>query len=455
MQSHRQLPLQSGLDRAVERLLCKTQSPKVNNNMNLHRRYIALLILFASTQLAAQQTYTLGSAVKDFPIKKIINQTTTATQFSQLQKNITIIDFFGTWCAPCIKALPHLQALQQQFGNQVSIVLLSTEDEKQLRSFIAKNKQVTLPIIVDEGENIASLFQPPSYPYTIVLNKQGTIISTGNAASLTASDIEKWLAVKETAPTKKEVTTPPIVKENKPMPAPKIEEANALVKLSQNFMYAAKTNAATETFMQQLQNLTIDSLQQQLTNDDVKKAFWINLYNGYTQYFLKKNKEAYSSRNKFFKAKQINIAGKQFSLDDIEHGILRRSKIKWSEGYLNKLFPNKTEKKLRVHKLDYRLHFALNCGAASCPPIAFYSSNKIDEQLTLATKAFLTADANYDTATNTLYLPKLMSWFRKDFGGKKNMRALAKQLSIVPADKNPSIKFKPYSWTLYLDNYKN
>ena len=238
------------------------------------------------------------------------------------------------------------------------------------------------------------------------------------------------------------------------MPASKRTEY-ALVKLSQDFMYAAKTGGNSAPLIEQLKNISYNELLTQLNNDNLKKAFWINIYNGFTQYFLKLNHGSYLSRNKFFKANQINIAGKEFSLDNIEHGILRRSKIKWSEGYLNKWFPSTTEKQLRVENLDYRIHFALNCGAESCPPIAFYDDENLNNQLTSATKSYLSSEAKYDTANNSLQLPKLMSWFRHDFGGKQKMLALIQSLNIVPAGKKPSISFKPYSWNLYLDNYKN
>ena len=219
-------------------------------------------------------------------------------------------------------------------------------------------------------------------------------------------------------------------------------------------MYAAKTGEQTTSFITSLKDLSMDELTATITNDNEKKAFWINLYNAYTNTALKNNPDQYSNRGKFFGNEFIEIAGKKFSLDGIEHGILRRSKIKWSLGYFNKLFPNKIEKRLRVDKLDYRLHFALNCGAKSCPPIAFYKSETIDQQLDLATKAYLTGEAEYDAATNIVKLPTLMSWFRRDFGGKKKMIELLKQLSIIPVDKNPKVKFKSYDWTLYLENYK-
>jgi hypothetical protein len=140
------------------------------------------------------------------------------------------------------------------------------------------------------------------------------------------------------------------------------------------------------------------------------------------------------------------------SLDDIEHGILRHSKIKWSLGHLNKLFPGKFEKKFRVHSVDYRIHFALNCGAKSCPPIAYYAPEKIEAQLELATKNYLRSEVTLDTGKNVAYLPAIMGWFRGDFGGKKGMRSLLKKHGISQNVK-PVIRFKKYDWNLFLNNY--
>ncbi|MEO5647891.1 MAG: DUF547 domain-containing protein [Chitinophagaceae bacterium] len=141
------------------------------------------------------------------------------------------------------------------------------------------------------------------------------------------------------------------------------------------------------------------------------------------------------------------------SLDDIEHGILRRSKIKWSLGYLNKFFPGSFERKNRVNKVDYRIHFALNCGAKSCPPIAFYKPDQIDKQLSLATKTYLKGDAIYSGDNNSVGLPALMGWFRHDFGGKKKMKTLLKALEIIPENSDPKIHFNKYDWNLFLANY--
>ncbi|MEP6950620.1 MAG: DUF547 domain-containing protein [Ginsengibacter sp.] len=133
---------------------------------------------------------------------------------------------------------------------------------------------------------------------------------------------------------------------------------------------------------------------------------------------------------------------------------MRRSKIKWSGGYFSKLFPSEFERENRVKKVDYRIHFALNCGAGSCPPIAFYDPEKLDKQLDLATMIYLKGESVYDSIHNVVALPAIMGWFRGDFGGKQKIKALLKKLQIIPGDTNPKITFKKYNWDLFTRNYK-
>lgn len=402
---------------------------------------------------SSQLPYKVGAVVSDFAISSSLNTTQPFNSLKSINGDIVILDFFGTWCVPCVKALPTLTALQQQYPTQLSVVLISIEEEQRLKDFIAQRKNVTLPIIVDKGETITQLFQPPAYPYTVILNKERSVIAITKAEQITKGYIDSLLTIKQ--PIKIAVQKQPVVKQMQQVIVSEKMTTNAIVELSEQFIYAAKTGTNTTNLTNKLQTLPYDSLLNKLVTDNEKKAFWINIYNGFTHVFLDKNPEQYKNRGRFFGAKQITIAGKLFSLDDIEHGILRRSKIKWSEGYLNKWFPSKTEKDLRVDTLDYRIHFALNCGAKSCPPIAFYNAVKINQQLDIATQAYLIGEADYYANKNTLQLPTLMSWFRHDFGGKKQMLKLVKKLGIVPADKQPKIHFKKYDWNLYLNNFKS
>ena len=110
------------------------------------------------------------------------------------------------------------------------------------------------------------------------------------------------------------------------------------IKLSQDLLYAVKTDEPTNSFTGLLAAAEKNTLAAQLETDSKRKAFWLNIYNAFTQIGLKGNPSAYTKRNKFFTKKFFHVAGEDISLDLIEHGILRKSKAKYSLGHFNKLF---------------------------------------------------------------------------------------------------------------------
>jgi thiol-disulfide isomerase/thioredoxin len=417
-------------------------------------KWKGLFILMASFCMAAaalaQAPYAKGSSVKDVPLQKVLNHTTSVSSLRSLGGTLTIVDFFGTWCMPCLRALPHLSELQSAFNDEVRVVLVSNETELQLENFLKKRNNIAFPVVVDADNRLTDLFQPPSLPYTVVLDKAGTVIAVTEAAALTKEALQNWLSqsragiavVKQEAP--RQTTNPPAMNQ---------KSSNAVVQLSQEFIYSAKTGENTTALKEELKKLSLAGLQQHLATDAAKKAFWINLYNGYTQEALKENAEQYKNRRAFFRNKRVQVAGRHLSLDDLEHGILRRSKIKWSLGHVNKLFPPRWEKSLRVQKVDHRIHFALNCGAKSCPPIAFYKPETLDQQLDMAASAYLTSEAAYEDLKKLVTLPAILSWFRADFGGKQGMKQLLRKHKIIPEHADPTIRFKKYDWSLMLNNY--
>ncbi len=420
------------------------------------KKLLLIPLLYLSILTNAQKGYQAGEIVNDLALKKLLNAPDSPNSLNNIKSSITIIDFFGTWCAPCLRALPELEAYKKRFTKDISILLVSIESESKLEKFISNKQPFAFAMLVDEDNLFTDAFKPPSYPYTVVLDKDLKVLSITNAADLSENMLEKFIEDgKKLMESKPTTPVTSVIKAQANTTAELYTgSSNVLVKLSQDFMYAAKTHEDVTTYINQLKDLNFEELIKGLKTDEEKKAFWINLYNAYTNASLHKDPDQYKNRNAFFKNKNIIIAGNAFSLDKIEHGLLRRSKIKWSLGYLNKLFPGKTEKQLRVNKLDNRIHFALNCGAKSCPPIAFYDPEKIDNQLEVAALAYLTGETSYNAATNVLQLPAILSWFRRDFGGKKKIVEILKAKQLLPPAVNPVIRFKKYDWTLYLDNYK-
>ena len=211
--------------------------------------------------------------------------------------------------------------------------------------------------------------------------------------------------------------------------------------LSQNLLLQVKRQNSTEDWINELKKTSLDLLFD-IGTDNQKKAFWINCYNAYFQIL---RNQYQLEKPSIYRDHWIIIAGKAFSLDDIEHGILRRNKIKWSFGYFSNPFASQLLKELMVGKLDYRIHFALNCGAKSCPPIAFYQPNLLDQQLEMATRSFLESETEVKADKREIHISRLFKWFSADFGGKKGIRTILRnQLNLETAGLR--FVFNKYDW---------
>ena len=229
------------------------------------------IALITSVLLKAQQGYAVNDQTTDIPVNKIINSSLSATGFRQLNDRLTILDFFGTWCVPCIKALPNLMVLQKNNKDQLRVILVSNETESKLAGFLSKRKNVSLPVIVDTPNIFGNYFQPPSLPYTVIITKNGRVMAFPKEEELTQENISRWLKEQD-SPSSRVATkiTPGINNNNNIMPS-----QNKLVQLSQDFMYAAKTGEETHRFITQFSQHSLDSLLENLKTDDAKNAFWI------------------------------------------------------------------------------------------------------------------------------------------------------------------------------------
>ena len=231
-----------------------------------------------------------------------------------------------------------------------------------------------------------------------------------------------------------------------------VESEMDYMALSIEFMEALKSQSNTDEFVKIFAASTLEGIEQQIDTDEKKLAFWINIYNAYIIHTLDKNPELYEKRRAFFASSVIQIAGRLFSFSDIEHGILRRGQKLIGLGLIPSIFPPKYQKRLRPDIRDYRIHFGLNCGAKSCPPVAIFRPDTVLDQLCTLQMNYLTAKTTYDASTNTVTTTPLASWFRGDFGGKRGVKKLLYESGLIPSSK-VKLKFGDYDWTLDLDMF--
>ncbi len=200
-----------------------------------------------------------------------------------------------------------------------------------------------------------------------------------------------------------------------------------------------------------------EALDRRLDTQARQVAFWINVYNGYTQYFLKTDPALYlKDRPAYFGLDQIDIAGDRVSLELIEHGILRRGATIYSLGHLRTLFLRSGfVRRFAVEAVDFRIHFALNCGAKSCPPVLPYTADQMDQQLDASSRDYLMREVRYDASRDLAQVPALLRWFSADFdgGSARAKREILRRYGAIPAAASPRLAYREYDWTLQIDNY--
>ncbi|MGB3546449.1 MAG: DUF547 domain-containing protein [Saprospiraceae bacterium] len=215
-----------------------------------------------------------------------------------------------------------------------------------------------------------------------------------------------------------------------------------------------KSGTGTQPIFDRLRNLDPEQLARTLDTDEKRLAFWINVYNGTVQQRLTDDKTLWDDRKKFFSMPIVTVAGKELSLEDIEHGIIRGSETKLGMGYIGKLFPGEYEKMMRVKETDPRIHFALNCGAVDCPPVYSFNAATIDKDLDQLTEAYLRRFSTYVPEKNIVRTTSLMKWFKGDFREFDGVDDTLKKYGIVPEDaKDPDPEYTDYDWTLKLNNF--
>ena len=139
---------------------------------------------------------------------------------------------------------------------------------------------------------------------------------------------------------------------------------NYLILLSERILLKAQSREDSVLLRRELFYLKQKNIDINLNTDDLKKTFWINIYNAYVLIIANEPRQHTS----VFKQKRIKISRYHLSLNDIEYGILRNYSYNIGSIYINNPFYSKFIKTIAISQLDYNLYFLLNRSALSFNP---------------------------------------------------------------------------------------
>ena len=158
-----------------------------------------------------------------------------------------------------------------------------------------------------------------------------------------------------------------------------------------------------------------------------KMAYWINAYNAFTIRLIVDNYPLKSIMHlhggKTWDVKWIKLGTKMYSLNNIEHDILR------------------------PQFKDPRIHFAVNCAAKSCPPIwnHAWTAENLDKQLDQATSNFINHPGFNILSGKKVELSKIFEWYAGDFG---DIITYLNKYSKTQVRREATIEYIEYNWSL-------
>jgi hypothetical protein len=185
-------------------------------------------------------------------------------------------------------------------------------------------------------------------------------------------------------------------------------------------------------------------------------AFWLNVFNALVVRDIAELAQAETVKDveAFFEEPRVRVAGFGYSLDDIEHGLLRGNVPKFGA----KRSPMQRDDPRLAHTpltYDERLHFGLYSAGRSSPPLRVFDGGRVDHDLEAAAAAYLRREVRVEQEGGLVILPRQFYWYREDFGGEQAALGFAlARLDDEAVDKvdarrgRVKVRYADFDWTL-------
>ena len=145
--------------------------------MPLLPTFVFFSLALAATSASTTQSGPKGLESQPAPDFALTTLSGEQVKLSSLRGKVVLVNFWATWCLPCRKEMPDLQALYDRYKDQGFVVVsISDEEAAKVQPFIAEQK-ITYPVLLDPGRKVNDLFQVEGIPKSFVYDREGKLVA--------------------------------------------------------------------------------------------------------------------------------------------------------------------------------------------------------------------------------------------------------------------------------------
>lgn len=120
-----------------------------------------------------------GSQAPDFEIAR---NDGAAFRLSDHEGEVVLLNFWATWCGPCINELPAFERLYEEYGDKIQILAIDSSDDAETMEKFLEKTDFSFPVACDADQSVSKKYPSEGIPYTVLIGKDGLVAETFTGA---------------------------------------------------------------------------------------------------------------------------------------------------------------------------------------------------------------------------------------------------------------------------------
>lgn len=110
----------------------------------------------------------------------------------EMEGKFLLVDFWATWCGPCIRAIPHMNEIHAEFKDELAVVGLSRESRSKVEGMTSPKMDYYSAI--DSKGRMGSFFKIRSIPHVVLMDPEGVVLYKGHPGNLSTAKVRELIA---------------------------------------------------------------------------------------------------------------------------------------------------------------------------------------------------------------------------------------------------------------------